>query len=680
MAERFGNDLILLERIAAGGMAEVYRAKQLGYSGFEKTIAVKRILPNYASNEEFKEMFRAEANLTGLLQHQNIVQIFGNGQWEDYLFLTMEFVDGKNVRQLLARADKKKLRIPIEFSLYVIAEAAKGLEYAHNFVDERTGESLEIVHRDMSPQNIMLSYDGAVKIVDFGIAKAASKSGSTRAGVLKGKFGYMSPEQAQGMALDKRTDIFALGIILFELLTQRRLFTADDDLRTLQLVKDCRVPRPSKYNPDVSPTLDNIVLKALKKEKAERYNSASELYAELIRYINQKYPKFLPTDLTKFICDLFAEDRVEERKKRDKANAEMSAKDLQLTGKGKDFGSTPLGKADDKAFDRSSEESGKTSVSGIGTPTQGSNSISSSINMNGGDRLTKGEGTQKTEIATDSTPSLPEPKSTSMALARSEIVSLESGAPLGVVKTGYDPDLLKSTLKRPVKMAPSSNRRVGTMGAVAGLVLVAALGWLYSGSGGGDVNPTKPTPNPDRPPASCSNPDWIIPPGGKECVDSKTYCGNGRAWSSEKGDCIEVAVQPKQCPQGQKLNTSTDQCEVISVTCTAPEVLDASTNTCKRPAPQPMVQAENVWVLTDEPVSNSGVLNLSSTPQGDSVTINGRQLVDKNLKPLKTPILKIRLKPGAYRVKIKNDFWGQSREQTINIEADRISDVDLLLK
>jgi hypothetical protein len=237
----------------------------------------------------------------------------------------MEFVDGKNVRQLLARADKKKAKIPIEISCFIASETAKGLEYAHNFADEKTGQPLELVHRDMSPQNVMLGYEAGVKIVDFGIAKAAARSGHTKAGVLKGKFGYMSPEQAQGMNIDRRTDIFALGIILFELLTQRRLFTSDDDMKTLQLVKECRVPRPSKYNPNVSPQLDSIVLKTLRKERGERYGSAAELYADLSHFMNHKYPRFLSTDMSNFIKGLFSEDIVEERKKRERYNAEIPA-------------------------------------------------------------------------------------------------------------------------------------------------------------------------------------------------------------------------------------------------------------------------------------------------------------------------------------------------------------------
>ena len=321
------DDLILLEKLAAGGMAEVYRAIHQGYGGFEKVVAVKRILPHFASDEEFKNMFVMEANLSGLFMNPNIVQIYSNGESDGYLYLVMEFVDGRNVRQLLARCDKAKARIPIEYSCFVIAEAAKGLEYAHTFIDPKTNQAMNIIHRDMSPQNIMLSYDGSVKIVDFGIAKAAARSEHTKAGVLKGKFGYMSPEQANGMPIDHRTDIFALGIIFFELLTQRRLFSHDDDMRTLQLIRECNVPRPSKYNPSISPALDRIVLKALAKNRNERYQSSGEFYGDLQRFMNQKYPNFLSMDFAKFLKEkAFVNDIQKDKAKREALAADAPAR------------------------------------------------------------------------------------------------------------------------------------------------------------------------------------------------------------------------------------------------------------------------------------------------------------------------------------------------------------------
>lgn len=375
--ERFG-DLLLMERLAAGGMAEVFRAKQLGYAGFEKTVAVKRILPHFAESEEFKTMFRMEANLSAMLQHPNIAQIFANGENEGYLYLVMEFVDGKNLRQLLARADKLKFRIPIEICCYIVGESLKGLDYAHHFIDEKTGEPMGIIHRDVSPQNIMMSYDGSVKVVDFGIAKAASKAESgTKAGVLKGKFGYMSPEQARGADLDKRSDVFAMGIVLWELITQRRLFTHEDELKTLEKVRECKVPKPSEKNPTIPYALEKIVLRALEKEPGVRYNSCEEFYTDLARYMNDRHPGFIPTDFSKFMKEFYKEDIVEDKKRREKLNLEAPAfleKNPLASKNGKGSGDvTNVSKVHDK------RDTGVSSVNLRNTLNQDPSSIRSSV-------------------------------------------------------------------------------------------------------------------------------------------------------------------------------------------------------------------------------------------------------------------------------------------------------------
>ena len=325
--EKFGSDLVLLERLAAGGMAEVFRGLQIGYGDFKKTVAIKRILPQYAGSEDFKQMFQMEANLSGMLSHPNIAQIYVNGEFQEYLYLVMEYVQGKNLRQLLGRADREQIRIPIELSCFIVCEAAKGLAYAHRFKNSQD-KHLGIVHRDMSPQNIMLGYEGEVKIVDFGIAKATQGASVTRAGVLKGKFGYMSPEQAMGRGLDQRSDIFSLGIILWELLTQRRLFSAGDDMRTLNLVRQAKVPPPSRKNPLVSHALDRIVLKALSKERSGRYQKAEDFYKDLFRYLSERHQEFYPTDLSKFLRKVYEKDILKEQKKREKIDLEAEAQNL----------------------------------------------------------------------------------------------------------------------------------------------------------------------------------------------------------------------------------------------------------------------------------------------------------------------------------------------------------------
>ena len=208
----------LLERINVGGMAEVFKAKSYGVEGFEKLIAIKRILPSIAEDEDFITMFIDEAKIAVQLNHANIAQIFDLGKIDESYFIALEFVHGKDLRTIWDRHKRRGLRLPIPMSVYVISRVLEGLDYAHR-KKNAGGEELNIVHRDVSPQNVLVAYEGEVKIIDFGIAKAANKASKTQAGILKGKFGYMSPEQVRGLPLDRRADIFSAGIILYELLT-----------------------------------------------------------------------------------------------------------------------------------------------------------------------------------------------------------------------------------------------------------------------------------------------------------------------------------------------------------------------------------------------------------------------------------------------------------------------------
>ncbi len=310
---------LLLERLATGGMAEVYRAKASGAGGFEKQLAVKRILPNYSANDEFQRMFEYEARLSSMLSHANIVQVYDFVKSDDTFVLAMEYVDGKNLRQFVNKAKKLNTIVPMEFAIYVINEVCKGLEYAHTKRDLVNGKPLNIVHRDMSPQNIMLSYEGAVKIVDFGIAKAKDKVDETRSGVIKGKFGYMSPEQANGESVDHRTDIFSTGIILFEMLTHKRLFVADNDMATLKMIQECAIPLPSRVNPKIPPELEKIILKALTKDLTLRYQSAGQFHRNLQEYMNKFYPSYTQREVNDLLQGVFREEIFAEKKRMEEA-------------------------------------------------------------------------------------------------------------------------------------------------------------------------------------------------------------------------------------------------------------------------------------------------------------------------------------------------------------------------
>ncbi len=318
--QRFTDDLLLLEKLAAGGMAEVYRGLMTGVGGFEKSVAVKRILPECARVEEFKLMFLRETQLSANLQHPNIVQVFSNGEHGGYLYLVMEFVDGKSVDDMIARSQEKAIHLPTDVICFIIAEAARALAYAHSKKDDITGEPLNIVHRDVSPQNVMVSYDGNVKIVDFGIAKATRSADLTRTGVIKGKEGYLSPEQVSGQEADQQSDIFALGTVFYELLAEHALFESSTTFATLGKIVKCEIPPLEGLQRGIDPALARIVYRCLAKDREKRYRTADELLRELTVFKNRAFPEFTSADLAKDMRSLFAENIERERQVREKAN------------------------------------------------------------------------------------------------------------------------------------------------------------------------------------------------------------------------------------------------------------------------------------------------------------------------------------------------------------------------
>jgi serine/threonine-protein kinase len=273
----------LLDLLAQGGMAEIYRARLAASDGAGRIIVIKRIQAGYGTNQEFLQMFRSEIKVTMGFNHPNIVQLYDFGEESEQPYIAMEWVDGKNLRQFMARFLELKQKFPIDLAVQIIEQAACGLHYAHNFKDKITGQALNIVHRDISPQNLIISYEGSVKVIDFGIAKASVNSEATRAGVIKGKPSYLSPEQINGEILDGRSDIFSLGTVLWELLAGKKLFAGENDLAVLKMIESCNtfVKPPSTLNPDVPPELDYIVLKALAKHRDKRYQSAEELQRAL---------------------------------------------------------------------------------------------------------------------------------------------------------------------------------------------------------------------------------------------------------------------------------------------------------------------------------------------------------------------------------------------------------------
>lgn len=305
--ETFGK-YVLLEKLAMGGMAEVYLARSIGAGGVGKFVAVKRILPQFSEQVEFVDMFKDEASIAINLQHSNIVTITEFGMEKNQFFIVMDFVNGRNLKQILNKVKTANSSLGIEHIVYCVKEIAAGLDHAHRCLNPATAKPLNIIHRDMSPHNVMISFEGEIKVVDFGIAKAETQIESTRAGTLKGKFGYMSPEQADAQEVDQRTDVFSLGIIMWELLANDRLFVGKNEIEILRKIKECNIQPLRKLNANIPPELEKIVSKSLAKDRNLRYRNAEDLHRDLHRFLNLKYPDFSKQDFAKFLKTLFAKE------------------------------------------------------------------------------------------------------------------------------------------------------------------------------------------------------------------------------------------------------------------------------------------------------------------------------------------------------------------------------------
>jgi serine/threonine-protein kinase len=261
-------------------MAEVYRAESAGLEGFKKIVAIKRVLPHLSEKKQFIGMFLDEARVSAHLSHSNCVQVFDIGVGDNTYFIVMEYVDGADLKGVIEFRRKHNLPFPVEEACLICVRICEGLAYAHELTDSK-GDSLHIVHRDMSPPNVLITRFGEVKIVDFGLAKANSQLERSEPGIIKGKFSYLSPEAAKGGTVDARTDIFAVGIILWELLAGRRLFLGESDLETVRMVQSARVPSLRQINPAVPVELERVLMQALTEDPAERYQRARDFGAAL---------------------------------------------------------------------------------------------------------------------------------------------------------------------------------------------------------------------------------------------------------------------------------------------------------------------------------------------------------------------------------------------------------------
>jgi serine/threonine protein kinase len=301
----------VVDDIGVGGMATVHLARMDGAGGFQKWVAIKRIHPHLVENDQIIKMFLDEARIAASISHPNVAQVFDLGSHENTHWIAMEYLHGEPLREVLRHVMETGPALEAPLAARIIADAAEGLHAAHE-LRGKDGQPLNLVHRDVTPHNLFLTYAGVVKVVDFGIAKVTGRLSTTQAGTLKGKIAYMAPEQIRGKDIDRRADIFALGVVLWELTTGRRLFRMDTDLETVERVQDCIVPPPSSLAYDYPAQLESIVMTALRKDRNERFQTARDLSRALQQYLMQSSQFVGPEEISAYVAELFG-DRIRQR-------------------------------------------------------------------------------------------------------------------------------------------------------------------------------------------------------------------------------------------------------------------------------------------------------------------------------------------------------------------------------
>ncbi|MBE8162820.1 MAG: serine/threonine protein kinase [Bdellovibrionaceae bacterium] len=307
---------ILLQKIASGGMADIFLAKKTGPNNLNSFYAIKKILEKYAKMPEFHKMFHEEAKITNALSldiHKNVMTSAVYEKLGNHYIFVMEYIKGLNLKHFLKLAEQKDSPLNIGAILYVIAEIASGLDHLHSLVNLKTGQPLKLIHRDISPQNVMISHNGQIKIIDFGIAKASILEETQADAGIKGKMAYMSPEQAAGSSLDSRSDIFSLGIMLWELLAKKRLFLADSTMATLRNVRNCQIPDIRTFNPNIPPEIEQVLKRSLAKKPEDRYKNAISLAQDLYKIIQSK-ENFSSYDFEHLTKKVYADDIVKNRR------------------------------------------------------------------------------------------------------------------------------------------------------------------------------------------------------------------------------------------------------------------------------------------------------------------------------------------------------------------------------
>jgi serine/threonine protein kinase len=334
----------VIDRLEAGGMAEVFRGEALSVQGFKKQVAIKRVLPHLAQNKSFIRMFIDEARLGARLNHANIVTVFDIGAADNTYFIVMEFVDGANFKTVLETLKKQGKKPSVKEVLYIGMEICKGLSHAHGLLDEN-GTLLNIVHRDISPPNILMTRGGEVKVTDFGLAKATTQLEKTDPGVVKGKFSYLSPEAALGQEVDARTDVFAVGILMWEALAQQRLFLGESDYETVKKVQRAEVPSLHAMNPEIDEELDELLQKSMARNREDRFQSAQELGDAIADFLFRHRLKVTSYDIARMMQSVVASKNSEQKRKLETSIIEQLISDELLAFTSLDDMSDPLNPA-----------------------------------------------------------------------------------------------------------------------------------------------------------------------------------------------------------------------------------------------------------------------------------------------------------------------------------------------
>lgn len=663
---------VIVDPIAVGGMAEIYRARRANSGeGADRIIIIKKVIANLSNNPEFIEMFEEEIKITVGLTNPNIIQIYDYGKVADQYFMAMEYVEGKNLRQFVKRLADMKSMFSIDMSCFIISQVCHALAYAHNFKDRLTGKNLGIVHRDISPQNVMISYDGAVKLFDFGIAKAKSANESTQAGVIKGKPSYLSPEQINGEELDGRSDIFALGIVLWELLTAKRLFVSDSDVAVLKMIQSAKIEPPSTYNPAVPQQLDAIVLKSLARDKTKRYQTSEEFQRDLHKFLYAFNAGFNPADLSYYAQELFKNEIKDDR--------ERLMKYLQMPvepGPGEDAEESSTSKKKKRIPTPGSTKLADGLVTSNDFNAQmmegmftGTTSKAPDVEVAVTDESTKGKKAGTGTGIRVEAPSAPGvPPRVGIKVDRSQVPKAKPGASGTVIppwakgmggsaKTGTSAIQLQKAMK---ERSNSAKHSIVLVGVFAAMLAFAYMGGYLDFILGSSTPVKAPNGNVAQNPAPTT--------GGQEPQRAPASTDMGTVLLRANVADFTVRVNGTQMPvSGGMVKVPLNQDLVVVVS-----------------KPQYKPYTFNARVTNMQPVAYtvdlvsvpSGTLTFLTTPEARLTFIHE----SGETFQLNTPLKDVVVPAGNYRIRIENDLVGHHSEIDLVVEQGKVTRIEKALK